>query len=331
MLVAFGVIETRVEQPMFRLALFRIRSFAAGSTALFLSAIARGGLQFMLIIWLQGIWLPLHGYDYEQTPLWAGIYMLPLSIGFLVAGPVSGALSDRFGAIAFSSGGLFLSALSFVGLLLLPIDFSYWPFAALLLLGGIGSGLFAAPNTTAMMNAVPAELRGSASGMRGTFQNSGSVLSIGVFFSLMIAGLAQALPRTLTTGLASHGVPLDAAQRIGQLPPVGSLFASFLGYNPVRSLLGPKVLAQLPAGDAGTLTGKTFFPQLVSGPFHHGLMIVFSLAIAMNLVAAAASLLRGGRYVYGDATAAAPDGAAGGMVPDQVAVPGAATDVPATS
>jgi MFS family permease len=308
----FGVVETRAEQPMFRLQLFRIRSFAAGNIALLLSAIARGGLQFMLIIWLQGIWLPLHGYDYERTPLWAGIYMLPLTVGFLVAGPVSGALSDRFGAKAFSTGGLVLSAVSFLGLLFLPTNFPYVPFALLLLVSGIGNGLFGAPNSTAIMNAVPADLRGSASGMRATFMNSGSVLSIGVFFSLMIAGLASVLPQTLTNGLTAHGVPTDVAHRVGSSPPVGSLFAAFLGYNPVEHLVGSDTLAKISPADAHTLTGKEFFPSLIAAPFHHGLMIVFAMAIVMTLIAAAASLLRGGRYVHADdelelvATAPAP-------------------------
>jgi MFS family permease len=296
----FAVIESRAEQPMFQLGLFRIRSFAAGNIALLLAAIARGGLQFMLIIWLQGIWLPLHGYDYEQTPLWAGIYMLPLTIGFLAAGPVSGALSDRYGAKAFSTGGLVASAAGHLGLLLIPTNFHYPSFALLLLLIGIGSGLFAAPNSTAIMNAVPAEMRGSASGMRSTFMNSGSVLSIGVFFSLMIAGLASVLPRTLTDGLATHGVPPDVATRIGSLPPVGSLFAAFLGYNPVEHLVGSDTLAKLAPTDAHTLTGREFFPSLIASPFHHGLVIVFTMAIVITLIAAAASLLRGGRYVHVD-------------------------------
>jgi MFS family permease len=303
-LVAFVTIEQRVAAPMFRLGLFRIRAFAAGNAAILLSSIARGGLQFMLIIWLQGIWLPLHGYDYVDTPLWAGIYLLPLTAGFLAAGPVSGALSDRFGARAFATGGLLLTAVSFGGLLALPTDFSYPAFAALLLVNGIGYGLFSAPNTTAIMNAVPAGARGSASGMRATFMNSGAVLSVGVFFSLMIAGLASTLPRTLTSGLTSHGVPPDVAAHVGSLPPVGSLFAAFLGYNPIQNLVGTDTLATLPPADARTLTGKEFFPELISGPFHHGLVIVFTLAIVVSVVAAFASLLRGGQYIHPDEIAA---------------------------
>ncbi|HEU5033884.1 MAG TPA: MFS transporter [Mycobacteriales bacterium] len=300
LLVGFCVIETRVPQPMFHLGLFRIRAFAAGNAAQWLNAVARGGLQFMLIIWLQGIWLPLHGFDYAQTPLWAGIYLLPLTAGFLVAGPVSGWLSDRFGARAFATGGLLLVAASFAGLLLLPTNFSYGAFAALIALSGIGSGLFASPNSAAIMNSVPAAQRGAASGMRATFQNSGMVLSIGIFFSLMIVGLSSTLPSSLYGGLTANGVPPAAAHQIAALPPVGVLFAAFLGYNPIGNLLGHGTLQHVGHQHAATLTGKTFFPHLISGPFHHGLVVVFSLAIAMSLVGAVASLFRGGRYVHED-------------------------------
>jgi MFS family permease len=300
-LVLFCWIETRVEQPMFHLSLFRIRAFTAGNAAGLLAAISRGGMQFMLIIWLQGIWLPLHGYDYADTPLWAGIYLLPLTAGFLVAGPLSGHLSDRHGARAFASGGLVLSALAFGGLLVIPTDFGYTTFALLIFLNGVGSGLFAAPNTTAIMNSVPADKRGVASGMRATFANAGMVLSIGVFFSLMIAGLSDTLPKTLTQGLTQHGVPAGPATQVGELPPVGTLFAAFLGYNPIQNLLAPfHVLGGLAPDDVRTLTGRSYFPHLISEPFHHGLVIVFSLAIAMSLVAALVSLLRGRRYVHDD-------------------------------
>ena len=296
LLVAFCVIETRVAAPMFRLGLFRIRAFAAGNIAALLTAVARGGLQFMLIIWLQGIWLPIHGYAYADTPLWAGIYMLPLTVGFLLAGPVSGYLSDRYGARRFATGGLGLVALSFVGLLALPVDFDYRLFALLLLLSGIGQGMFSAPNTSAIMSSVPPGERGVASGMRSTFQNSGTALSIGVFFSLMIAGLAARLPTTLDAGLTAQGVPAATAAHVASLPPVSTLFAAFLGNNPIAHLLGPH-LGDLPAHNVAVLTGHRFFPQLVSGPFHHGLVIVFSAAAAMAVVAAVASFLRGPHHV----------------------------------
>lgn len=294
LLLAFCVVETRVTDPMFNLALFRNRAFAAGNVAALLTSIARGGLQFMLIIWLQGIWLPLHGYDFEDTPLWAGIFMLPLTLGFLVAGPVSGYLSDRFGARFFSTAGLVVVMLSFLGLLALPVDFDYGLFAALLLLNGLGQGMFSAPNTSSIMGSVPAEYRGVASGMRSTFQNSGTALSIGVFFSLMVSGLASSLPDTLRSGLTAHGVPAVSAAHAASLPPVSTLFATFLGNNPIGHLLSSEgVLDHVTSAQRAVLTGHTFFPQLVSGPFHHGLAIVFGVAAGMALVSAVASALRG--------------------------------------
>ncbi len=306
LLVAFCVTELRVASPMFDLRLLRIRAFAAGNGATLLAAIARGGLQFMLILWLQGIWLVLHGYNFKDTPLWSGIYLLPLTCGFVVSGPLSGKLSDKHGARAFASGGLLLSAAAFGGLLLLPTDFRYLLFALLIFLAGAGMGLFSAPNAAAIMNSVPARQRGAASGMLATFQNSGFVLSIGIFFSLMIAGLASTLPATLTHGLATHGVPNALAAKIGSEPPVASLFAAFLGYNPVQQLLKPTgALAHLPAHQVSVLTGRQFFPELISGPFHHGLVIVFSTAMVILVIAAGASALRGGRYVHDEQTAPA--------------------------
>jgi MFS family permease len=294
-LAAFAVIESRVAEPMFPLALFRNVVFTSGNAASLLAAIARGGLQFMLIIWLQGIWLPLHGYSYESTPLWAGIYLLPMTVGFLLAGPLSGYLSDRYGPRPFAAGGLLVMAASFVGLLMLPGDFDYRAFAVLIFVNGVGGGLFAAPNTAQIMSSVPAAMRGAASGMRATFMNAGQVLSIGVFFSLMVAGLADSLPGALGSGLTAQGVPAATAAQVAQLPPVGTLFAAFLGYNPIGELLGPQVLGALPPGNAATLTGLAFFPRLIAAPFHDGLVIVFWLAIAMAVVGALASLARGRR------------------------------------
>ena len=294
LLAAFCFIESKVKDPMFRLSLFRIREFAAGNIASLLGAIARGGLQFMLVIWLAGIWLPLHGYDFTVTPLWAGIYMLPLTAGFLVAGPISGRLSDRFGARPFATGGLLVAAGCFTGLMLLPVNFPYWAFALLICGNGVGSGLFAAPNTAAIMSSVPAQDRGAASGMSSTFRNSGMSLSIGVFFSLMIAGLANTLPKALTSGLTAQGVPLAQAVAISHLPPVSTVFAAMLGYNPVQNLLAPTgLLHTLPAKNVAALTGREFFPTLISGPFHHGLMIVFTAAALMAVCGAAVSWMRG--------------------------------------
>ncbi len=294
LLIAFVLIESRVAEPMIRLTLFKIRAFSAGNAATFAAALAQGGLQFVLIIWLQGIWLPLHGYDYADTPLWAGIFMLPLTAGFLVAGPAAGALSDRFGARGIASTGMLLFALSFVGLMLLPINFPYWAFAMLITLNGIGSGMFAAPNTSAIMGSVLPSERGVVSGMRATFQNSGTALSIGVFFSLMVVGLSASLPQALSSGLQNHGVPGDVAQQVAVLPPVSTLFAAVLGVNPLEHLLAPSgVLTQLSPENHAVITGREFFPDLISGPFHHGLTVVFGVSIALAVLAAVASVARG--------------------------------------
>jgi MFS family permease len=295
-LAVFAWVETRVAEPMFHLSLFRLRAFTAGNIASLLAALGRGGLQFILIIWLQGIWLPEHGYDFEQTPLWAGIYMVPLTIGFLVAGPISGMLSDRFGARPFSTGGMVLAAASFALMDLLPVDFDYRAFAALLALNGLAMGLFSSPNRAAIMNSLPPAQRGVGAGMTSTFQNSATVLSIGVFFSMLILGLANTLPDALYQGLVAHGVPADAATRVANLPPVGSLFAALLGDNPIQNLLGPGVLATLTPQQAQFLTGRTFFPELISGPFAAGLTLALGFAAAACLVAAVASALRGPTY-----------------------------------
>jgi len=296
-LAVFCMIETHVAEPMFRLALFRIRPFTAGNLASLLSGLGRGGLMFILIIWLQGIYLPIHGYSFSNTPLWAGIAMLPLTVGFLIAGPVSGWLSDRFGARPFATGGMLVAALSFVLLQLLPVNFIYWQFAGILLLNGIGMGLFASPNRAGIMNSLPPERRGVGAGMSATFQNSAMVLSIGIFFSLIILGLASSLPSSLFHGLTAQGLPAADASRLAALPPVSIMFAALLGYNPIRTLLGP-ALSKLPAGHAAYLTGHSFFPSLISGPFSSGLHIAFDFAIAACLIAAFASLLRGKKYVH---------------------------------
>jgi EmrB/QacA subfamily drug resistance transporter len=309
MLVAFVIVELRSAAPMFDMRLFRLRAFVAGNLASLGASIGRGGLMFMLIIWLQGIWLPLHGYSFEDTPLWAGIYMLPLTAGFLIAGPVSGVLSDRFGARPFATGGMLAAALTFGLLMALPVNFSYVWFALLLLGNGLAMGLFAAPNTAGIMNSVPANRRGVASGMRSTFQNAGMTLSIGLFFSIMVAGLSSSLHASLSSGLTAAGLPAAAAAKVAGLPPVSVLFAAFLGYNPLKTLLGPTLTALPPARQAA-LTGHTFFPSLISGPFHQGLAIVFTFGLIVCLVAAAASWLRGAGGTRAASAARVAEGAA---------------------
>lgn len=298
LLALFVFVEAKVRAPMFRLNLFRIRAFAAGNAAVFLAAIARGGLMFMLAIWLQGIWLPLHGYSFEVTPLWAGVYMLPMSVGFLLAGPLFGRLSDRFGARYFATGGMVLTAITFILLIFLPVNFRYPMFALLILLNGIGMGMFAAPNTAAIMNSVPPQHRGVSSGMRGTLNNMGMPLSIGIFFSLMIVGLTASVPAAMYEGLTRHGVPFLLSRRLADAPPVCYLFAAFLGYNPLGALIPAAVLHTLSAGQAAIITSRTFFPQLLAGAFHHGLAEVFLFSLVMCLIAGGVSWLRGGKYVY---------------------------------
>ncbi len=292
LLILFVWVETKVDEPLFHMSLFKIRAFAAGNVASLMMALGRGGMQFMLIIWLQGIWLPLHGYSYDQTPLWAGIYLLPLTLGFLLSAPLSGVLSDHFGAKAFTVGGALLAAATFLVLIFVPVNFPYWEFAVVVALNGFGTGLFVSPNRAEMMNSVPANQRGAAGGMIATFMNSASVLSIGIFFSLMVAGLASKLPASMFSGLTQQGIPASAASTISHLPPIGVLFAAFLGYNPMQQLLGP-LLNNLPATHAAYVTGREFFPNLITGPFHDGLGVAFGFAIAASVIGAIASAFTG--------------------------------------
>lgn len=296
LLVVFCLVELRVPEPMVDVRLFRSAAFGMGNLAGLMSSVGRGGLQFMLIIWLQGIWLPLHGYSFESTPLWAGIYLLPATFGFLAAAPIAGSLADRFGARPFTVGGMVLMAVTFVALLLIPVNFDYWAFAVLVFLNGLGGGIFTAPNTAAIMSSVPASQRGAASGVRATFFNAGSSLSIGIFFSLMIVGLAATLPDAMSRGLQQQGVSAAVANEVANTPPVGSLFAAFLGYNPIAELLAPHNALQQPGVNAEVLTGKTFFPNLIIEPFHSGLVVVFGAAALMMVIGAIASMFNPGRY-----------------------------------
>jgi MFS family permease len=268
---------------------------------------------FMLIIWLQGIWLPLHGYDFSVTPLWAGIAMLPLTLGFLIAGPLSGILSDRYGARPFATGGMLGTAVCLALLEFLPVDFPYWAFAVILLLTGLTMASFGSPNRAGVMNSLPPQHRGAGSGMNTTFQNSAQVLSIGIFFTLMIVGLMSSLPHNLLHGLVAHDVPTGLAERVAHLSPVSSLFAAFLGYDPVQQLIGAHALSQLPPVQQHALTGRSFFPGLISAPFRAGLHAALDFAIVASLLAAGASWLRGGRYVYSEP---AQDGERGSTSPD---------------
>jgi MFS family permease len=300
LLIAFAFIEMKVTDPMFRLSLFRIRPFAAGNLAQFLGSIGRGGLMFMLMIWFQGIWLPQHGYSFSDTPLWAGIYLIPFTLGFVIAGPISGRLSDRYGARFFTTGGMLLSAAMYALMMTFPANFVYAPFAAVMFVSGIAGGLFAAPNTASIMNSVPARHRGAASGMRVTFGSVGMPLSMGLFFTLLVAGLNASVPKAMFHGLVSHGIPAAQATVLSHMPPLGYVFAAFLGYNPLKTLLGPKVLSHLPAAEATKLTSRAFFPHIIGPSFVHGLSLILTIAIIMSVIAALASIFRGGKYTHED-------------------------------
>jgi MFS family permease len=291
-LVAFIIIELHVSDPMFNLGLFKSRAFTMGNLAGLLLALARGGLTFILIIWLQGVWLPLHGYSFARTPLWAGIYMVPLTVGFFLAAPLGGRLADRHGPRPFATIGICFTGVGLIGLTILPINFSYPIFAFLILLVGFSMGMFAAPNTSAVMNSLPEHQRGAGSGMLNTFQNSAAVLSIGFFFTVITIGLASKLPQALVKGLTAQGVPAAAATAASHVPPIGSLFAAFLGINPLKEILSPSVLASHSVH--GTiLLSRGFFPNLISGPFAHGLRLAFLLAAIFCFVGAIFSWLRG--------------------------------------
>jgi MFS family permease len=321
MLVLFGWVETKVAAPMFRLSLFKIRAFTAGNIAGLLGALGRGGIQFMLIIWLQGIWLPQHGKSFSQTPLWAGISMVPLTIGFLIVGPLAGWMSDRHGARLFATTGLVVSGASFLLLELLPIDFSYVWFALLIFMFAVGMGLFFSPNQASVMNSLPPDQRGAGAGMVNTFQNSATVLSMGLFFTIVTLGLASRLPSALYNGLVKAGVAPAAAHTVANEPPIGSLFSAFLGYNPVKELLGPTgALAKLSPSQAAYITGRSFFPRLIEEPFAGGLHLAFTFAAIATAIAIIASALRGKRYVHAE-TAVEAEAPVDSVIGEMVSLP----------
>jgi MFS family permease len=303
--VGFIFIETKVQDPMFRLSLFRIRAFTFGNLAGFLGSIGRGGLMFMLMIWFQGIWLPQHGYSFADTPLWAGIYMIPFTLGFVVAGPISGKLSDRYGARPFATAGMLLAAATYAVMMTFPANFNYWPFGAVMFVSGISGGLFASPNTSSIMNSVPARHRGAASGMRVTFNSTGMPLSMGLFFTLLVAGLNAKVPAAMLKGLVANGIPTHTAAALSHVPPLGYVFAAFLGYNPLKTLLGPAVLSHLSATQAAHLTSRAFFPTLIGPAFVSSLAIILGFAVVMSVVAAIASAFRGAKFVHVDEESAA--------------------------
>ncbi len=317
LLFAFIFVEKAVKDPMFRLELFRIRMFSAANLAGMFGAMARGGVFLLLIILLQGVWLPLHGYSFSQTPFWSGIYMVPMLLGFVIMGPLSGWLSDRHGARLLATAGMVISAIAFILLALLPFNFTYLEFAMILLMMGIGSGMFASPNTASIMNSVPPENRGAASGMRATLQNTGSTASLAIFFTIVILSLSASLPTALSSAISKAGAPAAVANDAAHIPPTTALFAAFLGYNPVSSLL-----AQLPANDTSqistqtlvTITSQTWFPNAIASSFIQSLDVSFYIGAALSIIAAIASLMRGSKYIHGEA-----GGALEGMIGEEEA------------
>lgn len=316
LLVAFPFIETKVADPMFRLDLFKNRMFSAANLAGLLSSVGRGGVQIMLIILLQGIWLPLHGVSYQSTPFWAGVYMIPMILGFVVMGPLSGILSDKHGARLFATLGMVITAGTFLALSLLPYNFSYLPFAIIIFVMGLGGGMFAAPNTTSIMNSVPPEDRGAASGMRATLQNTGQTVSLAIFFTVIITGLSSSLPSALSNAMTSAGVP-QLASAFTSISPTSALFSAFLGYNPMQSILAlpqlSSVVTQIPQSTLTFLEGQTFFPNSIAPAFMSALDLSFYIGAALSVAAAVASLLRGKKYIYRAEAQGAPIPAPGAL------------------
>ncbi|MFI5382447.1 MAG: MFS transporter, partial [Tepidisphaerales bacterium] len=293
LLAAFVVIETRVSYPLFDLTLFKIRDFLFGNIAAFLFSLARGGLQFMFIIWLQGIWLPLHGVAYANTPLQAGIDTMPLMIGFVVCGPLGGWLSDRYGSRVLATGGILVAGIAAALLMTLPANFNLGLFAAYLALMGAGMGFFSAPNTSQIMGSVPAEQRGAAAGMRAMVLNAGMTASQAIFFTIVISRLSQNLGPNLQAGAVQAGLPAAAAQGVASLPPGAAIFAAMLGYDPISHLIPAQVLGALPSGVVSRITDPHFFANLLAQPFVDGIRVALLACVAMCLLAGVASALRG--------------------------------------
>ena len=301
-LILFPFIENRVESPMFRLDLFRIRSFAFANIAGLLGSLGRGGLMFMLILLLQGIWLPLHGYSYASTPFWAGIYMLPLTAGIVIMGPLSGVLSDIYGPRWISTGGMIIVTTSFIMFAALPINFNFGEFAFAEFLMGIGSGMFSTPNTASIMNSVPSEDRGVASGMISTLRNTAGTASMAIFFTIVIVGITQRFPDAMLSSLTSIGA-VNLAPVLSNIPPTAALFSAFLGYNPVNAILitfPPSIVTHIPNSILNTLTGITWFPSTLANAFLPSLQTSFIIGAIISAIAAILSALRGERYIHED-------------------------------
>jgi EmrB/QacA subfamily drug resistance transporter len=302
LLVAFPFIERHVAEPLFRLELFKVRAFGIGNIASFLSSMARGGVMIILVVLLQGIWLPLHGYSYASTPFWAGIFMIPMIVGTVIAGPIGGWLSDKHGARILATGGMFIVGSSFIALSFLQSNFAYLSFGTILFIFGVGSGLFQSPNTASIMNSVPPEHRGAASGMRATLQNSAQTIGQALFFTIVIVSLNSTLPGALSLAVTNAGASLQVAKVLSSIPATAALFGALLGYNPIQTMLGTlphSVISSIPAAAIQKITQPTFFPNAIASPFMNSLREVFIVGAMMCFIAAILSMFRGGKYVYG--------------------------------
>ncbi len=309
LLLLFLRIETRVPDPMFRLQFFRVRAFSAGVSSSFLGSVARGGMMLLLVLWFQGIWLPLHGYSFAETPFWAGVMMAPMMVGFIVAGPVSGWISDRKGARVISTVGMALGSATFFALAFLPSDFAYWQMAVIIFLQGCGMGMFASPNAASVMNSVPAENRGAASGMLATLQNIGQQTSMALFFTILVLGLSTGLSVSVSGALAgAHVGPPDQGilTTIVSSDPTGALFGAFLGENPMTGILAHASTVPgwqaLPLSTQSTLTAPHFFATAIAGAFSSAMSEAFMFAGLVTALSAVISAFRGERYVWGETT-----------------------------
>ena len=302
LLIAFPFVETRVEDPMFNMSLFKNRQFASANIATFLSAMARGGVMIMIVILLQGVWLPLHGYSYASAPFWAGIFMIPMSIGVALTGPVSGWLSDKHGARILATAGMIIVGCTFLAFTLLPANFDYLPFGLILFVMGLGNGIFMSPNMASVMNSCPAESRGAASGMRATLQNCGQTISQAVFFAIIIISLNASFPKALVAAVSNAGVSTQVASAFAHTPASGALFAAFLGYNPIGTLLQSmgSMASTIPTNTLSVLTGRSFFPNAIASPFMAALTQAFIIGAVLCFAAAVCSALRGEKYVYSE-------------------------------
>ncbi len=296
-LLLFIYIEKHVKEPMFNLSLFKIRPFAFGNFSLLFSGLGRGAVMFLVIIWLQGIYLPLHGFSYSETPFWAGIYMLPMLLGMVIFGPIGGALTDIYGARIFATVGMAITTISLFLLTLLPYNFNLLEFEIILFLIGVGGGLFASPNTTAIMNAISSKDRATANGMRMTINNIASTISMAIFFSITITMFSQNLPSQIMKYSIQNGIPRNVAYILSQIPASGLLFGAFLGVNPLAGL-PQNLISNIPPNALKVLESPTFLPNILGPSFMIGLDYSIYIAIILSILATILSALMGKRYVH---------------------------------